>query len=559
MRLRKQRYVFLFGISVLVALTASIGATVAWAANHRSAPITALDNAAGIPDVFAFRSYETGATDKVTLIMTADPFREPGNGPVWFLFDDNILYEIKVDNNNDAVEDIVFQFRFSTEQRLPDLFQVYAGVPGGAVAPGNSPPPVAPGTPIVPDRIDSFGDAGLGQLQTYTVTMLRNEREDDDDDKDKDDDEFEFDPEDRIRLRNPDGSPFFVVPTNVGPRTMDYQALFAAGTYTDVVADGTNGISVFAGIVDDPFWLDLGATFDTLNLRTLGSGVPAVLTPGEDAEEANFASDEFSGYAVNAIAIEVPIAMLTRTGEIEAEASPAATIGVWATTSRPRKTIIRDPDDDPPIRFRGDFRQIQRMANPLINELFVGIGFKNRFSMDEPKNDSQFGDFFLDPRLARVINALTGGVVAIPAPPRVDLLPLVTYAPPIAATGTPPGPIADLLRLNTGVPATPVVSASRLGILGGDNAGFPNGRRVFDDVTDIALRVVTGVLVNFPVEEGFNVFPNNRLGDGVNVNDAEYPAAFPYLADGPSGRDSRHVDPGEEGCTGHPDDICPID
>ncbi len=124
-------------IAVAVASTLIVGGGV-YAANHRSAPITALDNAAGIPDVFAFRSYGPGATDKVTLIMTADPFREPGNGPVWFLFDDNILYEIKVDNNNDAVEDVVFQFRFSTEQRLADLFQVYAGVPGGAVAPASS-------------------------------------------------------------------------------------------------------------------------------------------------------------------------------------------------------------------------------------------------------------------------------------------------------------------------------------------------------------------------------------------------------------------------------------
>ena len=513
-----------------------------YAANHRSAPITALDNAAGIPDVFAFVSYEEGVTGKVTLIMTVDPFREPGNGPVWFLFDDNILYQIKVDNNNDAVEDVVFQFRFSTEQLLPGLFQTYAG----------SSPPDPDGTPVVPPRILTLTDPGLGQRQTYTVNILRDERTDrgddgDDDDKDDkdddDDDRRRFDGDDRIRLRNADGSPFRVVPTNVGPRTMDYGMLFDEGTYTDVVANGTNGISVFAGIVDDPFWLDLGATFDTLNLRTLGSGIPAVLTVAEDAVLANSASDEFSGYAVNAIAIEVPIEMLTRTGEIEAETSPAATIGVWATTSRPRKTIIRGPRRDPMIWFRGDFRQIQRMANPLINELFIGIGSKDRFSMDEPKNDSQFEDFFLDPTLARVINALTVGVVTIPAPPRFDLLPLVTYAPPIAAPGTPPGPIADLLRLNTGVPPTPVASASRLGILGGDNAGFPNGRRVFDDVTDIALRVVTGVL-----NPAFNIFPNNRLGDGVNVNDVVYPDRFPYLADGPSGRDSRHVDPGEPGC-----------
>jgi Domain of unknown function (DUF4331) len=196
---------------------------------------------------------------------------------------------------------------------------------------------------------------------------------------------------------------------------------------------------------------------------------------------------------------------------------------------------------------QGVFFQVQRMGNPLINELLVGTGFKDRFSMDQPQNDSQFANFFLDPTLARVVNALTGGVVAIPTPPRTDLLPVVTYAPPIAAPGTPAGPVADLLRLNTGVAATPLASANRLGLLGGDAAGFPNGRRVFDDVTDLALRLVVGGVLAGPP---FSTSPiNSRLGDGVNVNDAAYRTEFPYLANAPSGRNRRHVDPGEPACT----------
>jgi hypothetical protein len=188
------------------------------------------------------------------------------------------------------------------------------------------------------------------------------------------------------------------------------------------------------------------------------------------------------------------------------------------------------------------------MGNPLINELLVGTGFKDRFSMDQPKNDAQFASFFLDPALARVANALTGGAVAIPAPPRLDLLPVVTSAPPIAATGTPAGPIADLLRLNTGVAPTPEASISRLGVLGGDAAGFPNGRRLQDDVTDLALRLVVGGVLAGPP---FSTSPlNTRLGDGVNVNDVPYRSSFPYLANAPSGRDRRHIDPGEAGCTG---------
>jgi hypothetical protein len=194
----------------------------------------------------------------------------------------------------------------------------------------------------------------------------------------------------------------------------------------------------------------------------------------------------------------------------------------------------------------GTFNQVQRFGNALINELIIGTGSKDRFSMDQPRNDSQFASFFLDPPIVRIVEALYGGALSVPAPPRNDLLPLVTYAAPIAAPGTPAGPVADLLRLNTGVPPTPFKSASRLGLLAGDGAGFPNGRRVFDDVTDITLRVgVGGVLA--PPFLGFDPNINGRLGDGVNVNDAPYLPTFPYVALAPDGRNRRHVDPGEPG------------
>src|SRR5687768_14804594 len=143
--------------------------------------------------------------------LCVDPFQEPANGPNWSPFDPDILYEIKVDNNNDAVADITFQFRFQTEQRLPNLFTVYAGVPGGANAPANSPPPVAPGTPIVPDQIDSFSSPGRGQRQSYSATMVK---------------------AGVPTSLNIPGNPFFAVPANVGPRTMDYDALFNAGVYS---------------------------------------------------------------------------------------------------------------------------------------------------------------------------------------------------------------------------------------------------------------------------------------------------------------------------------------
>jgi len=487
-------------IAALALILPLSAAPRAFPANHREAPITALDHKADITDVYAFVSYADPT--KVTLMFGVDPLLEPGNGPNWFPFDPEILYEIKVDNNYDAKEDITFKFRFATEQRLPGVFQAYVGSGAGGT--------------LVPPQIDSFDDAGLGMRQSYTVSMVRRGSG-------------------TTKLVNIDGSPFFVVPANVGPRTMKYGDLFDEGTY-----HLTSGVSVFAGTVDDPFWIDLGAIFDTANLRI------AILGDTEELANYNVAPDEVAGYAVNYIAIEVPITMLTATGELEPATSPNATIGVWATTSRRQITVRRPVQQFPskPTLTDGPFRQVQRMGNALINELLIGTGFKDRFSMERPHRDSQFADpFFLDPLLPRVLNELAG--VPIPAAPRTDLLPLVQYLPPIAAAGTPTGPVADLLRLNTGVAATVPGSMgfSRMGLLGGDPAGYPNGRRPEDDVTDISLRAVAGVL-----DPAFSGFPNNRLGDGVNVNDLPYVSSFPYLAFAPDGRDSRHIDPGELGC-----------
>jgi len=176
----------------------------------------------------------------------------------------------------------------------------------------------------------------------------------------------------------------------------------------------------------------------------------------------------------------------------------------------------------------------------LINELLIGTGSKDGWSMNEPKDDAQYANFKLDPLLARVLNAVYG--VAVPNPPRTDLLPLVQYMPVITGDPSiPAGPVADILRLNTSIQPTAPAQRSRLGLLGGDRAGFPNGRRVSDDVTDIATRVVAGALAGSP----FNTY---RLGDGVNANDVPYQETFPYVGFAQSGRNSRHVDPGEAGC-----------
>ena len=511
-----------------------------YAANHREAPLTALDHKADIADFFAFVSYDDPS--KVTFIMTTDPLLEPSNGPNYFPFDPDIRYAIHIDNDYDAKAELSFEFQFQTEIRLPGVFTSFVGAGDGIIAPTNSPPPVAPGTLIVPPAItalDGPGSEGLSLRQSYSVTQRK--------------------PSGLFPAQQTlsEGLTLFAVPSNVGPRTMpDYPALAEQGIY-----DLGDGIRVFAGTVEDPFWIDLGAVFDSLNFRpgAFATGVPGVLDETQDADDAtNFASDDVAGFNVNAIAIEVPITLLAQDGQLHTADDPLATIGAWGTTSRQKIRVLNAPNpgdspatvfgiaSPPGTQYSGPYVQMQRMANPLFNELIIGTGDKNRFSMSQPKDDAQFADYALDPVLARVLNAIYGDALPIPEPPRTDLLPLVQYLPPIAAAGTPAGPVADLLRLNTGVPATPGASRSRLGLLGGDPAGFPNGRRVSDDVTDIATRVVAGVLAG----GDFGDFPHNSLGDGVNANDVDYQETFPYLGYAHSGRDSRHVDPGEPGCTG---------
>ena len=504
----------------------------AFASSHREAPITALDHAADITDFYAFVSYDH--PDRVTFIMNVDPFLQPSNGPNYFPFDPSVVYQIKIDNNHDALADVTFQFNFQTSIRAPQVFTGFVGAGGGIDAPANSPAPVAPGTPIVPPAITSLsgaGAAGLSLQQTFTVSMIKGSK--------------------ITALTNSTGSPLIAVPSNVGPRTMpDYEVLAAEGIYSLQGSGVPPGVRVFAGTVADPFFIDLGAAFDSFNFRSSAGG--GVLTSAEDKDNyLNLAPNAVAGFNVNTIAIEVPITLLTSDGAIHAASDPKGTIGAWATTSRPAITIRQSPGSVPgniglpPIL--PSLAQIQRVGNPLVNELVIGTGSKDYWCMSQPVNDSQFASFDLDPLIARVFNAVYG--INIPTPPRYDLLPLVIYTAPIAPAGTPAGPIADLLRLNTGVPPTPLANRSRLGLIAGDPAGFPNGRRLTDDVVDIAARVVGGGILS----PGFDVFPNNLIGDGVNAPDVPPQETFPYVHYAYSGRDSRHIGPGDPtGCGDQP-------
>jgi hypothetical protein len=542
-------------LGLVVAISAAAGAMLVstrgiLASSHREAPITAIDTAADITDLYAFRSYDAHGNDtnpaSVTMILNTNPFLDPANGPNWGLFDPDILYEIKIDNTQSGKDNIVFQFRFQQKITDPGLYTGLAGF-GTGNAPG------------VPPQITGFTGsqgAGITTQQTYTVTMIKNGE--------------------ATPILNRNGSPFYAVPANAGPRTINYADLYAAGTYHE-----TNlGVSVFAGTVDDPFFIDLGGTFDSANLRAGPSGIPGVMT-GSDTENGNFAADTVSGFAVNTIAIQVPIEMLTSTGKLEPAASKNATLGIWGTTSRPQNSIRRRWNFDHDNAVGGfaaesdrDYRQVQRLGNPLINELIIGTGSKDYWSMSKPVDDAQFAHFDLNPGFVGAIDSLYSvlvpGALYSPPNPRNDLLPLVEYLPPIAGAGTKTGPIADLLRINTGVPPTAPGSANRLGLLAADAAGFPNGRRLADDVVDIVLRVaVGGVLAGNMCgpshNTSCNVFPNNVLGDGVNVNDVNtdlatdgvtnlvepnthFHTSFPYVDYCPSGRNRVHINPGGPGC-----------
>ena len=483
-----------------------------FAASHREAPITALDRSADITDWYAFVSYDK--PDRLTMILNVDPFLEPSNGPNYFPFDPNILYEMHVDNNNDGLaDDVVFQFQFQSENRaatsFPGLFTAYAGNIAGI-------PPIT--------ALDGTGSDGLALRQTYTVTMVKG------------------------GISTVLATGLIAVPTNVGPKTMTNYSNFDPnnpGLFQQGIHHLANNVSVFAGTVNDPFFIDLGAAFDSLNFRQVTGG--GVLKANIDADDKrNYAPNSVAGFNVNSIVLEVPITMLTVDGKKHAVGEKQAVLGTYGSTSRPATTVRQAPN---PITYSGSFQQVQRLGNPLINELIIGNGSKDRFSMDDPANDSQFAGFVLDPLLPVLFSAL--GIPTAPAP-RTDLLNLVQYQPPICPGCGPNdvGAIADLLRINTGIAPTQPTLQKRLGFLVGDNAGYPNGRRPVDDVVDISARVAAGILVD-AVKYG------TPIGDGVQLNDKGNLNTFPFVLPALSGRDSHHTGPGQKGCTGLASGLCP--
>ena len=468
-----------------------------FAASHREAPAIALDPTADITDVYAFRSWED--PDKVVFIMNVIPAQEPSAGPNYFNFDDEVLYQLHLDINQDGkAEDIVYNFRFNTEIRPPfnDLPVAYAGVDSVA------------GLPPAIKALDGPGSEGLGLRQSYTITEVRG-----------------------YKRRNLGKGTMFAVPSNIGPRTIpDYENLTTQGIY-----DLKNGGKVFAGQRDETFYIDLGATFDTLNFRAT-----PILSSEQDGNDAvnPFGNDMFSGFNINTIAIAIPISNITH--------NPDAVIGMYASTSRQQLSVLKKSGK---VKNVGKFVQVARMANPLVNELLIGTGKKDRWNGTDPSDERQFVNFYLNPRLTAVINLAFG--TSFPTTGRTDLVNALLKYPGQNQSGQctkkKNHSCSELLRVNLGVEPTQPESQKRLGVLAGDLAGFPNGRRPNDDVTDIVLRVVSGILLDPTV-------PN--LGDGVNFNigapgtnltgNGIY-TVFPFLPTSHDGRNRRHIDCAETG------------
>jgi hypothetical protein len=448
--------------------------------SHREAPQISQDPVADSTDLYAFVSPDR--PDSVTLIANYIPLQEPAGGPNFYEFGEDVLYEIHIDNSGDGRPDITYQFRFRTELRDPDTFLYNVG------------------------PIESLASKNWNRRQFYSVKRVEHGT---------------------VKvlaegLRCP--------PCHIGPlSTPDYAKLA-----DEAVHHLPGSIKCFAGQRADGFYVDLGAIFDLANLRPFeqlhnqfGMHVFSKSAPGVNATNR---------MNVHSIALQVPISEVVR-HHAHRESQPRSVIGVWTTASRQRVRIW-DGDRGKNVDS-GPFRQVSRLGNPLVNEVLIPLGKKDRWNTLPPSDDKRFASYFANPGLAALLPVLYPGVfpnlaeLVKSGKPRVDI-------EAILLTGIPAGLIpgfqnhtgsvlADMLRLNTAI--KPSSKPNPLGVVGGDLAGFPNGRRVADDVVTIEIRVIAGL--TYPlIDKKFK--PDGAAGlvtDGLTPASvrAPYLGHFPYL------------------------------
>jgi hypothetical protein len=449
-------------LAVAVAVPLTIGSS------HREAPRILKDPTADNTDVWAFTAPD--APGSLTVVSNWIPLADPAGGPNFYPLDENARYYIKIDNTGDGYEDIAYRWKFKTRFRKPDSF-LYA----------------AP-------TVDSVRDPDLNLVQTYDLYKERYNK--------------------HRRLvsvrRIAHNAP--VVPDNVGPKTMPNFAQVEAGGVTNLKGGGKTIVAP----ADDAFFVDLGVIFDGINLDKPGR--PAIGLGNQGGGK-----DDVAGYNTKSFVLQVPESEITRNGKpVADEKAGNAVIGVWSTTERKRGSVLTSGRKRGK-RSRGDrWVQVSRLGNPLINEVIVPIGKKDKFNATSPAKDAKrFGKFALNPEPARLMNALFN--LGVKETNRTDIVEaLLTGVPGLTQIGKNPAP-ADTLKLNLGVP--PAANPNRFGVLAGDLAGFPNGRRLIDDVVDIELRVIAGALL--APDQGGKQIP---LGDGVDRNDEPFRSQFPYVA-----------------------------
>jgi hypothetical protein len=470
---------------VLAAMSRASSPDIARASSHREAPLIADDPTADNTDVYAFVSPDK--PDTVTIMANYIPLEEPAGGPNFNQFGEDVVYSINVDNTADGEEDIVYEFRFRTETRNGDTFLYNTG------------------------PIDTLSDTDWNRPQFYSVTRIDGRR--------------------KTNL----GQSIPTPPVNIGPRsTPSYGSLMGAAV-SDLPGD--NG-KVFAGQIDDPFYVDLGSIFDLAGLRPFN---PAHILPlpAEDGV------DGVGGFNTHTIAIQVPITKLTRDGKVHPAGEQEAVLGIYASASRP---MVRRLQDNGRVSSSGRLVQVSRLANPLVNEVVIPLGRKDRWNSEDPNDEEAFVEEYTEPEVTKLENLLYPVLDDAPETGRGDIAAIfLTGVPGLNFTGNNK---AELLRLNTGIaPSGPVGTGNRLGVLAGDFAGFPNGRRLEDDTVDIELRAlacgygpIAGPLIESLGQCGGNAnrTPNNLLGDGVDVNDRPLHVNFPYAGEPHQGYEHVH-------------------
>jgi hypothetical protein len=453
--------------------------------SHREAPEISKDPVADSTDLYAFISPDAPST--VTIIANYIPLQAPASGPNFFEFGDDVLYEIHIDNNGDGRANISYQFEFTSRNTNPKTFLYNTG------------------------PITSLTSTNWNRKQTYSVKEVKNGR--------------------TTRLADD----LLCPPCNIGPLSTPSYATLA----NDAIHALSGSRKVFAGQRADPFYVDLGSIFDLGDLRPIAN---LHATFGLPALAATKGVDTTANVNVHTIALQVPISEITQNNNIPSSPiDPHASVGIWTTASR-QKARVLSAGDGAGVES-GPWVQVSRLGNPLVNEVIVPLSKKDYWNGQVPADDKQFVAAVAHPELAGLLNVLYPGAfpnLAAYAKPRADL-------EAIFFTGIPAGVVsasfstftgktaADMLRINLAIP--PTANPNPAGVVGGDVQGFPNGRRLADDVVTIELRALAGATIPL-VDKTFT--PDKAIADvsdGVTGSGLSLLTTFPYVGLPASGYD----------------------